>query len=259
MLSNSKGEVLKRIEGTLSKLSEGQALLVEEMIKQFSRPFKYSINQNSDLLNEKMLQDFGDTLRVHHCYSKQSFTKDKFEYVLERVCNMNGIPAKLAPIGNAGHDITIRDERISLKTEASKGTKKDAIHISKFMEMGQGKWTDDPADLVGLRERFLQRVNACDRILTLRQLSKAVNDWHYELVEIPIPLLKLAEQGRLEMISSSKQVGAKPGYCYIEGKDGANLYKLYFDGGSERKLQVKALLKNNCIVHATWSFKTDEV
>jgi type II restriction enzyme len=46
----------------------------------------------------------------------------------------------------------------------------------------------------------------------------------------------------------------KPGYCYIE-EQGTTLFSLYFDGGGERKLQIKGLRKDLCLVHATWKFE----
>jgi type II restriction enzyme len=32
------------------------------------------------------------------------------------------------------------------------------------------------------------------------------------------------------------------------------MYELYFDGGTERKLQVKNLRRDLCRIHATWQF-----
>lgn len=90
-----------------------------------------------------------------------------------------------------------------------------------------------------------------ERILSLRALSKAPN-WHYELVEIPKSVLDKARHGRLEMKLNSKQT-PKPGYCYVTDEQG-RLFDLYFDGGSERKLQIKGLRKDACIVHASWKF-----
>jgi hypothetical protein len=37
-------------------------------------------------------------------------------------------------------------------------------------------------------------------------------------------------------------------------KAGELLFSLYFDGGGERKLQIKSLKKGLCKVHATWQF-----
>ena len=51
----------------------------------------------------------------------------------------------------------------------------------------------------------------------------------------------------------SKQM-PKPGYCHVKDKRGKMLFQLYFDGGSERKLQIKNILKENCILHANWRF-----
>ncbi len=35
-------------------------------------------------------------------------------------------------------------------------------------------------------------------------------------------------------------------------------FQLYFDGGTERKLQIKHLLKSLCVVHAEWKFDIGE-
>ena len=44
----------------------------------------------------------------------------------------------------------------------------------------------------------------------------------------------------------------KPGYCELSSAKGLLLFQLYFDGGTERKLQIKDLLKDFCKVLATW-------
>jgi len=62
-----------------------------------------------------------------------------------------------------------------------------------------------------------------------------------------------AIDGELKMMADSKQY-PKPGYCYVRKKTGESIFELYFDGGSERKLQIKNLNKSYCSVHATWEF-----
>lgn len=258
MANNDQEQRVKRIADALPQLSEGQALWVDEMILQFARPHSFNRNRDSDL-TDCFVKDFGDTLRVHHCFSKEAFSKDKFEYVFERVSNLCGVQAKLAGKGNPGFDITVGGQKLSLKTEAHEGINPDKIHISKFMELGKPVWTNNPDDLIGLRQAFLDRVNEADRIFTLRALSKVPQRWYYELVEIPKELFLASSTGVLEMKTNSKQVGALPGYCYVTDRAGRLVYQLYFDGGSERKLQVKHLLKSHCIVHATWMFATEDV
>lgn len=183
------------------------------------------------------MDDFGDVLRLHHCFSREPFSKDKFEYALEKVLRADGIEAVLAERGQRGYDIRIKGENFSLKTEAAKTIRLGTIHISKFMELGGGRWGDDPADLIGLRWQFLSALGSIQRILILRALKKGSPDYFYELVEIPKRLLKKVSNGRFEMMSGSAQF-PKPGYCYVE-ENGGVLFSLYFDGGGERKLQIK--------------------
>ena len=118
------------------------------------------------------------------------------------------------------------------------------------MELGKGAW-----DLELLLSRFLLHINSYERVITLRCLSRTPTRWHYELVEIPMSLLREAEHGQLQFVENSKQ-SPKPGYCYVRDSDGSLRYRLYFDGGTERKLQIQLIQKSLCIVHAHWIFRT---
>ncbi|MEI6757013.1 MAG: restriction endonuclease [Chlorobium sp.] len=247
----------KRIESLLEsvrQLTPGQFGWLERTVEIFRYPCHFMIFC-SDLFDEETLENFGDALRIHHSFSVEPFSKDKFEYVLERVVNMSSERAKLASKGNRGHDITIDGIAVSLKTQANSGISEEKIGISKFMELGKGVWGDNPSDLKRLLELFFEHLENYARIFTLRALKKAP-DWIYELVEIPKELLLRANTGILEMKTGSSQY-PKPGYCYVRDGD-IELYQLYFDGGGERKLQVKNLLKNRCIVHARWEFTIPE-
>lgn len=244
---------LQTIVEKLPRLTEGQLEWVGRVIDVFEQPAEFLVH-DSDIINDQSLANFGDALRIHHSFSNEAFTKDKFEYVLEKVIQMAGQKAQLADKGNRGHDITINEVTVSLKTQADKSIKNDEIWISKFMELGKGDWGDNPADLIGLRESFLKHMAGYERIFTLRTLQRSPN-WFYELVEIPKILLATAKHGELEMKTNSRQI-PKPGYCYVPSKEN-QIFQLYFDGGGERKLQIKHLLKKNCTVHATWSFTID--
>ena len=235
----------------LPSLTRGQLEWMERVANVFSIGHSFSLVQ-TDFFDETALQNFGDALRVHHCFSNEPFSKDKFEYVLVKVLSMSGQNASLAARGNPGHDAQVNDQRLSLKTQADKNISRNTIWISKFMELGSGQWADNPADLVGLRNQFLAHLGNYDRIFSLRALSKAP-DWEYELVEIPKDILLLAEHGELSMMNASRQ-NPKPGYCYVRGPVGETIFNLYFDGGGERKLQLKNLLKARCRVHAAWEF-----
>jgi type II restriction enzyme len=138
----------------------------------------------------------------------------------------------------------------SLKTQADQGIKEGFLHISKFMELGKGKWETEE-DLAGLRDRYLQHMNAYQRILQLRRLVNEETLQVYELVEIPKKLLQRAATGKLAMMNGSTQT-PKPGTCTVTDKKGKIVFELYFDGGTERKLQIRHLDKRRCTVHATW-------
>ena len=226
------------------------------MVEQFHKPASFQRSAESDLINDCVLQDFGDALRIHHSFSREAFTKDKFEYALERVLTLCDIPAILAPRGNPGQDITIRGVPFSLKTQANKGISHRALHISKFMELGKGTGTDQEEDFRGLREQFFRHLESYDRILSLRRLRRTrAYAWQYELAEIPKSLLLEARDGVLRITSHSTQF-PKPAYYDVRDTQGKSKFQLYFDAGGERKLQIKGLNKGYCLVHAEWRFET---
>jgi Type II site-specific deoxyribonuclease len=247
---------LRHLYESLRDLTDGQLGWVQTVVEQFHKPANFEWSSDSDLITDCVLQDFGDALRIHHCFSREAFTKDKFEYALERVLNLCGIPAMLAYRGNPGHDITIRDVRFSLKTQANKGISNRYLHISKFMELGKGEWTDREEDFIGLRQQFFTHMHAYDRILSLRRLrGTRAYAWHYELVEIPKSLLLEARHGALRIMHQSRQF-PKPAYYDVTDASGESKVQLYFDAGGERKLQIKRLKKVYCLVHAEWRFET---
>jgi type II restriction enzyme len=240
----------------LKKLNSPQLEQIERIVRHFNAPFALiQKHPNSDIItSDNQLLDFGNVLRLHHCFSREPFTKDKFEYALEQVCNRHGIEAKLAPKGNPGHDITIKGTNCSLKTEASRAIQLNKIHISKFMELGKGVWGDKVGDLHGLREQFLKHMRAYDRIFTLRCIEQGKPRFVYELVEIPKALLEESKNGKFVMMHDSKQ-SPKPGYCTVSDLNGGIKFQLYFDGGTERKLQIKSIDKKLCKVHGLWAFE----
>jgi hypothetical protein len=253
-------EILARVDRltiALRELTEQQLDLIESIVTQFRKPYlKIARHPHSDLVDARLLRDFGDVLRLHHGFSKEALSKDRFEYALEKTLLLGGRTAAFAPSRtNRGHDLTIDGLPCSLKTQADKGIREDEIYISKFMELGKGRWPATATGFGQLRDMFLQHMRAYERIFTLRCLSKNPQHWRYELVEIPKALLQEAEHGQLEVRRNTKQE-TRPGYCHVRDATGALKFQLYFDAGSERKLQVKHLRKDLCTVHAQWEFAT---
>jgi len=187
-MADEKKNRIEKLIKIIPSLTDGQLYWLNRVIQIFDSPRQFNIEQ-SNLLDKATLENFGDALRIHHSFSAESFSKDKFEYVFEKVLNMSGHTAMLAPRGHRGHDIIIDNVQYSLKTQADKDIREDKIWISKFMELGQGEWGDDDDDLIGLRQLFLDHLKNYDRILTLRALEKGPQ-WRYELVEIPKTLME---------------------------------------------------------------------
>jgi hypothetical protein len=249
-MTENKLDLIQEIVRAIPELTTGQLHWLNRVLKVFSLEQQLSLGP-AKFFDEATLINFGDAVRIHHCFSQEPFSKDKFEYVLVKVLNISNHKAALAPKGNPGFDATVDGVRVSLKTQADKSIKLETLWVSKFMELGKGQWTDKPEHLEGLRKQFLAHLKNYDRIFTLRALEKGPT-WKYELVEIPKEVLARAKGGTLSMMTDSKQL-PKPGCCNV--RDGKEvIFQLYFDGGTERKLQIKHLKKSVCIVHATWTF-----
>lgn len=260
MKEEDKAELLAAVQDKLCKLRFQQVEFVAAVVHQLAQPITVNLGRDVKpelrLINAEVGQRIGDALQVHHAFSRQALSKDRFEFAFEAALNKAGIQAELVNNRtNRGHDITIAGVPVSLKTQADAGIKRDSLHISKFMELGSGSW-----ELPLLRKQFFEHMESYRRIFQFRCLEKEEGAFEYELVEIPKGLLERAKFGCLRVQEDSKQ-NPKPGYCYvyrdpqIQSPD-TLLFALYFDGGSERKLQIKHIRKSECVVHASWKFKS---
>lgn len=247
---------LEKIEDRVATLSKGQLALLDTIIDTFKQPVSAERFASSDVVSADFLIAFGDVLKLHHTMSDDYLDKHRFEAAMERVYKALGRNAFRPGRCNPGHDLTVDGVAWSLKTQGDNNIKRDFLHISKFMELGKGQWETE-ADLPGLRDRFLHHMTAYERIFQLRYFrqtpSAGIPAHFYELVEIPKSLFQEAARGEFQMNHGSRQT-PKPGYCTVKGDDGRVRFRLYFDGGTERKLQIKDLRKDLCQVHATWGF-----
>lgn len=250
-MSGDESATGKLLAEKLGKLTASQSGWVQAVIGQFQLPHRFSRHPASDIITAEVLERIGDALRIHHAFSRQALSKDRFEFAFEHALKKSNINADLAPSRtNRGHDLTVAGVPISLKTEAAGSIKRDYIHISKWMELGRGEW-----QLPLLLNHFLDHMKGYERIFTLRRLLAGPTEYEYELVEIPKALMLEAQRCELVTQEASAQ-NPKPGYGYVRDAQGALKYSLYFDGGSERKLQIRALQKSLCQVHGVWRFES---
>lgn len=231
------------------RLTTYQRQFVQNSIHAFTSECTFWRAPDSDVITDAVLASLGDRLLSHHASSRQALSKDRFEFAFESALNEARIPARLVTSRtNRGHDIDINGVPVSLKTEAAANIREDSIHVSKWMELGRGEW-----HLPVLRDLFLEHMQGYQRIFTMRKLRDDGERTRYELVEIPKTLLLEAADCDFEVCEQSRQ-NPLPGYGYVKGLNGDLKFSLYFDGGGERKLQIKNLRKDLCKVHATWSF-----
>lgn len=243
---------LSQLPLDVASLTASQKAWIHAFVQQFKMPHMFTRNDASDLVSDLVLENIGDLLRIHHAMSKRSLSKAPFEYAFEKALQLSGLPARLADSStNPGYDMTIGTSRISLKTEAAKNVRENVLHISKWMEMGKGEWDPPNVQL----PRFLEHMQGYDRILSLRCLEQTGSRYWYELVEIPHSLMMEAALGAMTKALKTKQE-TFPWSCSVPDGQGGRKFNLYFDAGSERKLQVKNLLKSHCVVHATWRFES---
>ncbi|MCQ9359268.1 MULTISPECIES: hypothetical protein [unclassified Corynebacterium] len=241
----------------LATLSSRQLRHVRNLVLALSEGTQFETNANSDFVDDEFAASFGDQLIAHNQGSGIPLTKDKFEWAMVQALQDSGHQASKLPNGNPGEDVLVDGVPWSLKTQADKNIKIDRIHISKYMELGKGAWLN-AADIEALRQRMFDHMSRYERIFTLRCFPRVTaptggTTYTYELVEIPKALLLLAANWPIEIMEKSRQ-SPKPAYCHVFDQSGDPLYSLYFDGGTERKLQVKNLVKSACVVHATWTF-----
>lgn len=245
-----------KIISQLARLSGGQLALLESIVETFQQPIQAWRSDQSDVADVPFLEAFGDILRLHHSLSDDYLDKYRFEAAMCRVYRAIGKSCDRSQRNHPGHDITVEGSAWSLKTQGDANIKSNVLHISKFMELGKGQWENE-ADLRGLTSRFLGHLKGYDRIFQLRyfqSFDELTNRIHfYELVEIPKKLLLECRRGEFEMCMKSRQ-SPKPGYCTVRDRKSEVRFRLYFDGGTERKLQIKNLQKKLCSVHATWKF-----
>lgn len=255
-MEKSTAKIITQLHEIIPELNSNQIKLVLDVIQVLCEPYEKNEFNSSWIFTKDFIDVLCDFVRIHHALSDEPFTKDKFEYALDRTAKILGISSTLPGRTNPGHDIKIQEKRISLKTQADNNIKLDYIHISKFMELGKGKW-ETLEDLMHFRDLFLEHMNDYEMIITFRCLSKANEResglWKYEMIEIPKSLFQKATNGKFEMRNESKQY-PKPGYCYVKDNN-VDIFQLYFDGGGERKMQVKNILKKECKVICSFSFR----
>lgn len=151
---------------------------------------------------------------------------------------------KIEPTGRnqPRHDLLVEDTRLSLKTETGEGTNPGRIAITKLCTTEREPWT--PKVLV---RRAMEHLGRYDVILMLRAIWEEPVI-HYQLVEIPVDLLRLMRKAKFSAVGKRKgrqSLGAD----VFRGKE--KVCHVHFDG-SDGKCQIRDLDIQHCLVLEIW-------
>jgi hypothetical protein len=145
-------------------------------------------------------------------------------------------------------DLMVGDVRLSLKTETGSGTDPDFIQITKLLTTEKKPWSAD-----SLIHRALEHLSRYDRILMLRAIWE-LPVIHYQVVDIPIPLLRLigvAELAPVGRLTDRQSLGAD---VYQEGR---RVFHVHFDG-SDGKCQIRGLAVADCKLLFVWDIQPSD-
>jgi hypothetical protein len=106
-MTENKLELIQEIVEAIPELTTGQLHWLNRVLKVFSLEQQITVDSVT-LFDEGTLINFGDAMRIHHCFSEEPFSKDKFEYVLVKVLNLSNHKAALAELQSKSVEIEIR-------------------------------------------------------------------------------------------------------------------------------------------------------
>jgi len=206
----------------------------------------------SKVFGDDFLTALRALVNVHHSIYRQLPPQGiYFEALVEEAFRSIKKPFTVIASGGRNqprHDLLVEDTKLSLKTETGLGTHPAAISITKLCTTERDPW--EASVLVG---RVLEHLSRYDLILMLRAIWKKPL-LHYQLLEIPINLLKLLQTAEF------KPVGRRKGRQSLGAdvfREGLLVFHVHFDG-SDGKCQVRNLQIKECDLLLEWDLHLRE-
>lgn len=144
------------------------------------------------------------------------------------------------------HDLLVEKKRISLKTETGEGTNQERITITKLCTTEREPWK--PRVLI---ERVIEHLGRYDIIIMLRAVWK-LPLIHYQLLEIPVMLLRQIQTG--EFVGVGYRKGRQSLGADVKNKYGEKVFRAHFDA-SDGKCSIRDLRINLCDMLLEWDLK----
>lgn len=200
-----------------------------------------------DLFTQAFLGKLRHWIEVHHSvYPHLPPQGIYFESLVERAFLLTGWPKDQVVLTHPNSpraDITIGPTRLSLKTETGNITRRNLISITKLCTTETGEWTSE-----ALIRHSLSHLSRYEGILMLRAIWERENVIDYQLVEIPLELLRKMEG--CEACPVGRRKGRKSlGFDVREGEE--ILFHVHFDG-ADGKCQLRGLRVDRCVRLAEW-------
>jgi hypothetical protein len=220
------------------------------MAEALATEVRSTVNPTSDFLTPDLASALGSQLLLHHATHEEKLNKKTFEYVLKYACEAVGYHVTLnANPTFPAEDLNINGMSFSLKTQADNGIKAGSVYVQKLME---ARWIRDYSTPAELTEAARQRIGVhlahYERMLVLRAFSVPGNGYRYQLVEVPLSVLRLVSS----LPACAFPVKNKAGSSGADVRDSRGVaFRVLLDGSVE-KVRVFNLRIDRCIVHADW-------
>lgn len=241
---------LQRLTELIGRVDRVRLNLLVRMAEALTAEVPTNINPASVLITTDLAAALGSQLLLHHATHEEKLNKKTFEYILKYACEAAGyeVVLNLNPT-LAAEDIRIGGTRFSLKTQADASIKPGAVYVQKLME---ARWVRDYSTRDELAEAARQRIGAhlakYERMLVLRAFDVPNGGYRYELVEVPLAILRLI----VSLPNSAFSEKNKYGSSGAEVRDSQGVaFRLLLDGSVE-KVRVFNLRIERCLVHADW-------
>jgi len=202
----------------------------------------------TELFSPALLETIETLTRQHHTiYPRVPPQGIYFEELAERAFEICG--AVSVVIGRSsptfpGRDLLIGTQRISIKSETGKSTRRTIINITKLCTTERDPWEPE-----SLKSHVLQHLSRYDHIFMLRAMwPNDRNAISYQLVDIPVDLLRRI--GTVGLAPVGRRTGRQSLGADITD-NGEVIFHVHFDG-SDGKCQVRNLLISRCHVLRSW-------
>jgi hypothetical protein len=202
--------------------------------------------EDQTLFDHQFLTMLKSLVELHHSiYARIPPQGIFFESLVEQAFKRSGQPAHQVILSMANtpkHDLLVGTTRISLKTETGLGTNSNLINITKLCTTETGFW-----DSTALIQHALGHLSQYDYMFMLRAIWRQ-DAFHYQLVEIPLDLLKLI--ATTIVLPVGKRAGRKSMAADVYHQN-EKIFRVHFDG-ADGKCQIHRLPLNQCRLLLEW-------